>query len=332
MIDKGFFGSSLVHSVRRLLVVGAVSAATVVLAGCTGPGQSDSKAPATTAKTTPIPTVSLGVSPVAKASPAAVASPTAASPAAKAAAKTAASPSPSPAAIGAVQSVTVTVMEQNDSGQSGTAVLSAAGNRTRVVLDLAGSPAGPQPAHIHEGTCDDLNPAPRYPLTNVANGKSEAELDVRFSELLTGTFAVNVHKSPQEASTYVACGNLPVTVSMGAQNASGQDGVALLTALGADRTRVVLELRNSPAGPQPTHIHEGTCANLNAAPRYPLTNVANGKSETEVDAGLTDLRSSRFAVNVHKSPREASTYVSCGDIPPAANDGARPAASPTAAR
>jgi len=79
--------------------------------------------------------------------------------------------------------------------------------RTRVELSFPGD-TGNRPAHIHDGTCANLNPAPRYPLSNLANGTSMTEVPVSLAELEQGTFAVNVHMSPEQASIYVACGDL----------------------------------------------------------------------------------------------------------------------------
>ncbi len=115
--------------------------------------------------------------------------------------------------VAAQESVTIQLREQSGSGQSGTAVLTAVGNRTRVVLTLSNPPAGVvQPAHIHEGTCANLNPQPRYPLQSLSAGRSETEIDVPLSQLLAGQFAINVHKSQQEISTYVACGEIRAQV------------------------------------------------------------------------------------------------------------------------
>jgi len=109
--------------------------------------------------------------------------------------------------VAAQETVTIRLREQSGSGQSGTAVLTAMGNQTRVVVTLSNPPAGvAQPAHIHEGTCANLNPQPKYPLQSVMNGRSETVVDVPLSQLLAGQFAINVHKSQQEISTYVACG------------------------------------------------------------------------------------------------------------------------------
>jgi LPXTG-motif cell wall-anchored protein len=107
-----------------------------------------------------------------------------------------------------------------------------------------------------------------------------------------------------------------VTVSLSAQNNSGISGTATLTPMG-EQTQVVLQLQNAP-GPHPAHIHDGTCANLNPAPKYPLQTVMNGRSETTVNVGLQQLLAGQAAINVHRSPQEASVYVACGDLTAAA--------------
>ncbi len=106
----------------------------------------------------------------------------------------------------------------------------------------------------------------------------------------------------------------PVVVQLQTQNNSGVAGTATLTDIGDGRTRV--EVRVSPGGNQnmPAHIHEGTCANLNPAPRFPLQNVANGMSTSEVSTTIPMLLSGQFAINLHKSPQEASVYVACGNV------------------
>jgi len=108
------------------------------------------------------------------------------------------------------KSVTVQIAQQNDSKESGTATLTQKGGDVVVVLALDGAGAGPQPAHIHTGTCADLNPAPKYPLTNVVDGKSTTTLKkMKLTDLETGAFAINVHKSTDDLKTYVACGDIP---------------------------------------------------------------------------------------------------------------------------
>ncbi len=106
---------------------------------------------------------------------------------------------------------TVTLQAQNNSGQSGTAVLTELNDSTvSVVLNMnGGNFTQPQPAHIHIGACPNPG-AVQYPLSNVMNGKSETTLNVNMEKLLSSsqTLAINVHKSAAESSVYTACGNL----------------------------------------------------------------------------------------------------------------------------
>src|SRR5919199_132537 len=60
-----------------------------------------------------------------------------------------------PDTASAQQAVTIQLSPQNSSGITGTATLTPMGDQTRVVLTLAGAGAGPEPAHIHAGTCAD---------------------------------------------------------------------------------------------------------------------------------------------------------------------------------
>ena len=112
----------------------------------------------------------------------------------------------------------------------------------------------------------------------------------------------------------VAAAADPVTIQMKVQNNSGQAGTATLTDMGNGTTKVVVETAGAPAGPQPIHIHEGTCAALNPSVKYALTNMVNGKSETTVNVALSAILASPHSVNVHKSQQEAAVYVSCGEI------------------
>jgi hypothetical protein len=106
--------------------------------------------------------------------------------------------------------VTVQLTPQSNSGESGTATLTEAGSKTKVVLDVKGAPAGtPQPVHVHKGTCDKLDEKPTYGLTTLSNGKSETTIDASLASLQSGGFAINGHKSAQDVKTYVFCGNIP---------------------------------------------------------------------------------------------------------------------------
>jgi hypothetical protein len=105
------------------------------------------------------------------------------------------------------------------------------------------------------------------------------------------------------------------TVELEEQNGSGISGTARITPTATDEFEVLIELTGADEGPQPAHIHPGTCADLDPTPKYPLTNVENGRSETTVQASPLDLISEDLAINVHKSEADAGTYVACGDLP-----------------
>jgi hypothetical protein len=105
--------------------------------------------------------------------------------------------------------VTVNLEPQNASGEQGTVTLMPQGDKTQVVIKLAGAPSGvPQPAHIHDGNCAKLDPKPRVPLQNVISGNSTTTLDMKLSEIMSKGGAVNVHKSAADVKTYVACADL----------------------------------------------------------------------------------------------------------------------------
>ncbi len=121
--------------------------------------------------------------------------------------------------------------------------------------------------------------------------------------------------APTRAPAPAARAGATVSFSLAAQSNSGITGTATLTDLGNGQTRVVLQLANAGAGPEPAHIHMGTCANLDPKPQYPLMDVMNGTSETTVNASLASIMDGNHAINVHKSAAEIQTYVACGNIP-----------------
>lgn len=106
-----------------------------------------------------------------------------------------------------------------------------------------------------------------------------------------------------------------MTINLGAQNNSKQDGQAFLNDT-PNGLRIKVQLKNEPAAAsEPAHIHQGTCAKLNPAPWKPLSNVVGGLSVTTIK-GLTlaDLKKAHYAINVHQSAANLGHYVSCGDL------------------
>lgn len=104
--------------------------------------------------------------------------------------------------------MTVKLEQQNGSGESGTATLTPQGDKTEIVLKLTGAPKNAQPAHIHAGSCAQLDPKPKIPLQNVSDGSSTTVVDMPLAQIMSGGGAINVHKSAQDIKTYVACGDL----------------------------------------------------------------------------------------------------------------------------
>ena len=87
-----------------------------------------------------------------------------------------------------------------------------AGNKTRVVLNMKGVPAGRVEAtHIHRGKdCDSFDPKPVYPLSNVVRGRSTTVVNAPESKLLSGNYVIVVHAGTmgKAMAHYVACGQL----------------------------------------------------------------------------------------------------------------------------
>jgi len=114
------------------------------------------------------------------------------------------------AGLAAGKAVVVRLDAQSNSGQNGTATLYPEGDKTRVVIELSNVPAGvAQPAHIHRGSCDKLDKAPRWNLKAVADGGSVTVVPVALDAILAESTAINIHKSAIETQIYVACGNIP---------------------------------------------------------------------------------------------------------------------------
>jgi hypothetical protein len=106
-----------------------------------------------------------------------------------------------------------------------------------------------------------------------------------------------------------------ITVNLDQQNKSGVSGTATLFEEDG-KLRVSLNIAGAPKGSvQPAHIHLGKCPKPGAI-KYPLTSAKDGVSESTISASLKDIKEATqsMAINVHKSTKEVSVYVACGDI------------------
>ncbi len=90
----------------------------------------------------------------------------------------------------------------------------ASAGTTMAEVTISGAPAnGQHPWHIHAGTCatggDIVGPATDYtPITADASGNGSSTATVNIAAPTSGEFHVNVHMSPTDLKTIVACGDL----------------------------------------------------------------------------------------------------------------------------
>ncbi|HET9123144.1 MAG TPA: hypothetical protein VFN52_06590 [Acidiferrobacteraceae bacterium] len=82
-------------------------------------------------------------------------------------------------------------------------------------------------------------------------------------------------------------------------------------------TQVTLHLHGVPKGAvQPMHIHSGRCGKLDPHPAWALNPVTHsGYSQSTIPVSLKRLQSQPYAINIHKSARDVTVYVACGNIP-----------------
>lgn len=146
---------------------------------------------------------------------------------------------------------TLQLAPQNNSGISGTATFTPSGGGLKVDLMVTGAGAGPEPAHIHPGTCAQLDPTPQFTLASVTNGSSSTNIQTTFAALTASPHAVHMHKSVDEVTVYVACADirpssLPATGQ--AESTTGLlSGAAGLTILGLGLLLRRRAQRRSPA-------------------------------------------------------------------------------------
>jgi hypothetical protein len=106
--------------------------------------------------------------------------------------------------------MTINLTAQNNSKQDGQAFLNDTSGGLKVKVQIKNEPAGAsEPAHIHQGTCAKLNPAPWKPLSNVVNGLSVTTIPgLTIAGIKKAKYAINVHLSAANLAHYVSCGDL----------------------------------------------------------------------------------------------------------------------------
>ncbi len=127
-----------------------------------------------------------------------------------------------------------------------------------------------------------------------------------------GTGGSPGHMAHNKMAGGMAMMKAPLTVPMHELNGSGENGSAVLRDTKKGLV-VTIHIKNAK-GPQPAHIHKGSCAKLDPKPEYALHNVVNGMSVTTVAGVTIGEIIGKSAINVHKSLTDIPTYVSCGDV------------------
>ena len=133
-------------------------------------------------------------------------------------------------------SLTVDLQEFDDSGVTGTAVLTeTTEGGVLVSMTLTGETVdGNHPTHIHTGTCSNFDPNPLYPLETVnlspvnQEGVSETTVaDTDLASLQEGEYVILVHESPENLTNYLICGDISAAAVGTADMATGGDGTAV---------------------------------------------------------------------------------------------------------
>src|SRR5688572_18832571 len=106
------------------------------------------------------------------------------------------------AAAQEAQSVTIDLVEQNESGVTGTATVSDEGDgQTRVVIETTGVEEGGGEAHVFANpTCENHSGvAEFYDLTPLdADGASDTVIDLPYDTIIDGDYWVHVHAPAAE--------------------------------------------------------------------------------------------------------------------------------------
>jgi hypothetical protein len=103
------------------------------------------------------------------------------------------------------------------------------------------------------------------------------------------------------------------TLQLQTLNGSGVTGTVILTSLDATRTRVEVKAVAAGYPDMPAHVHPGSCADLTPQPKYPLENVRDGNSSTDLRVSLDELVQGGVAVNLHSSNEDLKTYTACAE-------------------
>jgi hypothetical protein len=138
------------------------------------------------------------------------------------------------------------------------------------------------PAHVHAGTCDDLEPNPVVALNNVEPRQNDPEdedanndvqgvltapqmnwsrtdaLEISWDDMLATSHSVNIHESEENIQNYIACGEIggisvdgSIVIALHPINDSGYSGIAIIREDGDDNTDIEVYLAGPTSEPSP---------------------------------------------------------------------------------
>ncbi len=119
----------------------------------------------------------------------------------------------SPTAPGRWTATLASMAGTNVTGTASVMAGSSAGTTSTEITISGAPPNGEHPWHIHSGTCATggpvVGPATDYtPIKADASGNGTSTGTVNIATPASGDFHVNVHMSPSDMKTIVACGDL----------------------------------------------------------------------------------------------------------------------------
>ena len=99
-------------------------------------------------------------------------------------------------------------------------------------------------------------------------------------------------------------------------------GVAWMAEADPTSTQAHVEIENAtPGGRHPWHVHRGQCGNdqgiVGPADRYEVLEVdGDGEASKSATLPIALPRTGNYMVNVHASPENMGTIISCGNLSP----------------
>lgn len=107
--------------------------------------------------------------------------------------------------------------------------------------------------------------------------------------------------------------------NLGMVNSSGVTGTSKAQSVGVG-TGVRVSIQGAqPNGHHPWHVHLGRCGDngpiVGDANAYPVLHVgADGRASANATIGVALREDQSYFVNVHRSPTELGTIISCGNL------------------